>query len=92
LKAIHWILIAGLFCFLLAVERVEILRYGVRVSALQQEVALKEARNQYMRFNIAGLSGPDVVYKEAQEKLGLRLTPAKNIVRVDVKDGKNEKQ
>ena len=92
MKSIHWILIAGLFCFILAVERVTVFRYGVRVSALQQAVALKEARNQYMRFNAAELSGPDAVYKEAQDKLGLRLTPSKNIVFINLKDAKNEKQ
>ena len=92
MKAIYWVLTVGLFCFLLAAERVGVVRYGVRVSTLKQEVALKEARNQYMRFRIAEIYGPAAVYRDAQDKLGLRLTPAKNIVRVDVKDGKNEKQ
>ena len=48
-----------------------VIRTGRIVSKLQQEVAIKEARNQYEQLEISRLSSPEVVTTYAQEKLGL---------------------
>ncbi len=87
-KMFFWLLIAGMFFLALAFERVELRKSGMRVGKIKQEVSQKEARNQYLRFKIAEVNAPAVVYKEAGEKLHLRLTPAKNIIVLDNTDDK----
>ena len=50
---------------------VGIIRSGRVVSKLQQEVAIKEARNQYEQLEIARLSSPQEITTYAAEHLGL---------------------
>ncbi|WP_428052754.1 MULTISPECIES: septum formation initiator family protein [Candidatus Avelusimicrobium] len=64
-----------LFGFMVAAMRIEINRSGRAISQVQNEVEIKEARNQYLELEIARLSGPQHVTAYAQEKLG--LVPAK---------------
>lgn len=83
MKMFKWLFIAGIFFLLLAVERVELKKSGVRVSALKQEVSLKEARNQYLRYQISQNSAPERVYKAAEEQLNMRLTPPAEVIVLD---------
>ena len=62
-----------LFGFMVVAMRIEINRSGRAISQLQNEVEIKEARNQYLE--ISRLSGPQHVTAFAQDKLG--LVPAK---------------
>lgn len=55
--------------------RIEINRSGRAISQLQNEVEIKEARNQYLELEISRLSGPQHVTAFAQDQLG--LVPAK---------------
>lgn len=64
-----------LFGFGVAVMRIEINRSGRTISQLQNEVEIKEARNQYLQLEISRLSSPENITRLAQEKLG--LVPAK---------------
>ena len=64
-----------LFGFMVVAMRIEINRSGRAISQLQNEVAIKEARNQYLELEISRLSGPQHVTAFAQDKLG--LVPAK---------------
>lgn len=57
--------------FIITFIHVGIIRSGRVVSKLQQEVAVKEARNQYEQLEIARLSGPQQITTFAAEKLGL---------------------
>ena len=57
--------------FLITFIHVGIIRSGRVVSKLQQEVAIKEARNQYEQLEIARLSSPQVVTTYVVEKLGM---------------------
>lgn len=61
--------------FLITVVHVGVIRSGRTVSQLQQEVDVKEARNQYEQLEISRLSSPEEVTTFAQEHLG--LVPAK---------------
>ncbi len=64
-----------LFGFGVAVMRIEINRSGRTISQLQNEVEIKEARNQYLQLEISRLSSPENITRRAREKLG--LVPAK---------------
>lgn len=64
-----------LFGFGVAVMRIEINRSGRTISQLQNEVEIKEARNQYLQLEISRLSSPENITRLAREKLG--LVPAK---------------
>ena len=64
-----------LFGFGVAVMRIEINRSGRTISQLQNEVEIKEARNQYLQLEISRLSSPENITQLAREKLG--LVPAK---------------
>ena len=68
------------FAFGVVMMRIEINRAGRAIGKLQNEVEIKEARNQYLELENARLSGPVTVSKIAQEKLKLRRTPPQNIV------------
>ncbi|WP_428041709.1 septum formation initiator family protein [Candidatus Avelusimicrobium fimicolum] len=64
-----------LFGFMVVAMRIEINRSGRAISQLQNEVEIKEARNQYLELEISRLSGPQHVTAFAQDQLG--LVPAK---------------
>ena len=64
-----------LFLVGIAVMRIEINRSGRTIGQLQNEVEIKEARNQYLELEIARLSSPENITRLAHEKLG--LVPAK---------------
>ena len=57
--------------FMITFIHVGIIRSGRVVSKLQQEVAVKEARNQYEQLEIARLSSPQEITTYAAEQLGL---------------------
>ncbi len=61
----------ALFSFGIVAMRIEINRSGRAISQLQNEVEIKEARNQYLKLEILRLSSPETVSRLAQEKLGL---------------------
>ena len=57
--------------FIVTFIHVGIIRTGRVVSKLQQEVSVKEARNQYEQLEIGRLSSPQAVTTYAVENLGL---------------------
>ncbi len=64
-------LLLGGWLFLITSINLGVLRSGRQVSKLQNEVAIKEARNQYEEVEIARLSSPQAIIDFAQEKLGM---------------------
>ena len=69
------ILIAVLVIFawlsLITVIHVNVIRSGRVVSKLQQEVSIKQARNQYEELEISRLSNPEAIITYAQQELGM---------------------
>ncbi len=61
----------GVWLFLITSINLGVLRSGRQVSQLQNEVSIKEARNQYEEVEIARLSSPQRVITFAREQLGL---------------------
>lgn len=76
------ICIIGWF-FLITVVHVGIIRSGRIVSKLQQEVEVKEARNQYEQLEISRLSSPEEVTTYAQEHLGMVQAKPHEIIQLD---------
>ncbi len=69
--------------FLITVVHVGMLRSGRVVSKLQQEVEIKEARNQYEQLEISRLSSPEEVTTYAQEQLGFVQAKPHEIIVLD---------
>ena len=72
------ILLLMVFCvwaFMITAIHIAIIRSGRTITRLQQEVSVKEARNQYLELEIARLSSPETVTRFATENLG--MVPAK---------------
>jgi len=60
-----------LFSFGVVVMRIEINRSGRAISQVQNDVEIKEARNQYLELEILRMSSPENVSRLAREKLGM---------------------
>lgn len=67
----------------ITVVHIGISRSGRKISRLQNEVAIKEARNQYLQLEIARLSSPEVVINYAKEQLGLQPIKPHEIILLD---------
>ncbi len=74
-KRLILLFVLCLWAFMVTALHIAISRSGRAITRLQQEVSVKEARNQYLRLEIARLSSPDTVTQFATQKLG--MIPAK---------------
>jgi len=69
--------------FLITAVHVGVTRSGRVVSKLQQEVEIKEARNQYEQLEISRLSSPEEVTSYAQEHLGMVQAKPHEVIVLD---------
>lgn len=69
--------------FLITVVHVSVIRSGRVVSKLQQEVEVKQARNQYEQLEISRLSSPELVTTYAQEHLGFVQAKPHEVILLD---------
>lgn len=61
--------------------RIEVNRSGRTIGQLQNEVNIKEARNQYLKLEILRLSNPQRIFQQAEENFGLTpIHPTRVIV------------
>ncbi len=61
--------------------RIEVNRSGRTIGQLQNEVEIKEARNQYLKLEILRLSNPQRINQQAKETFGLTpIHPTRVIV------------
>lgn len=72
-----------LWMFFITVIHLGIVRSGRTISRLQNDVEIKEARNQYLQLEIARLSGPETVIRFAQTELGLRQLKPHEIIALE---------
>lgn len=79
------ILAAGLFLLLVVMERVQTESTGHKVGEMLEEINFKEARNQYLRYEISSYKSPIKVMQEAAKK-ELKVIPPQNIYVIEVKD------
>ncbi|WP_428075622.1 hypothetical protein [Candidatus Avelusimicrobium luingense] len=63
--------------------RIEVNRSGRAVGILQNDVEIKEARNQYLKLEILRLSNPQTISELAKEKFGLQPIEPSHVVVLD---------
>ena len=63
--------------------RIEGNRSGRAISQLQNEVSIKEARNQYIKLEILRLSSPEIITRQAREKFGFELIKPSHVIVLD---------
>ena len=78
------ILSTGLFLLLISMERVQKERTGHKVGELLREINFKEARNQYLRYEISFYKSPAKVMEEAQKK-NLKVIAPQNVYLLELK-------
>ena len=83
-KIIFVILITGFFLLLISMERVQKERTGHKVGELLEEIAFKEARNQYLRYEIKLYKSPAKIMEEAQKK-NLKIIAPQNVYTLELK-------
>ena len=83
MKLFGIVFILSIFAFGVVMMRIEINRSGRNIGKLQQEVEVKEARNQYLKLETDRLSSPQLIEQIAKEKLGLQRTKPQNIVELE---------
>ncbi|MBR3632366.1 MAG: cell division protein FtsL [Elusimicrobiaceae bacterium] len=83
MKLFKIVFIISIITFGIVMMRIEVARSGRTIGKLQNEVEIKEARNQYLKLEEARLGGPQTIEPLAQEKLKLRRTPPQSVVVLD---------
>ena len=63
--------------------RIEVNRSGREIGRLQNEVEVKEARNQYLNLEILRLSSPEAVSRKTKEKFGFEPVKPHHVVVLD---------
>ena len=70
-KRLVILIVLCLWAFVVTVIHIAISRSGRAITHLQQDVSVKEARNQYLKLEIARFSSPEKVTQFATEQLGM---------------------
>lgn len=83
MKQFKIVFLISIFAFGVVMMRMEINRSGRAIGKLQNEVEVKEARNQYLKLECTRLEGPENLRRAAQEKLNLRRTPPQRVIVLD---------
>ncbi|MCR5504946.1 MAG: hypothetical protein K6E94_05295 [Elusimicrobiaceae bacterium] len=78
------ILSVGLFCLLISMERVQKGRTGHKVGEMLEAINFKEARNQYLRYEISCYKSPSQITEEAEKK-NLQVIKPQNVYLVESK-------
>ena len=80
------IILLIVFCFwalLITATHIAISRTGRAITRLQEDVSVKEARNQYLQLEIARLSSPETVTHFAREQLGMQPANPYEVVQLE---------
>jgi len=86
IKTILFIILAvGLFLLLISVERVQMEKRGHKVGEMLEEINFKEARNQYLRYEISSYKSPLKVMDEAEKK-ELKVIEPQHIYTIELKN------
>ena len=83
-SVIIMILAVGAFLLLISMERVQKERTGHKVGELLEEIAFKEARNQYLRYEIKLYKSPAKIMEEAHKK-DLKVIAPQNVYALELK-------
>ena len=83
-KLLSIIIAVGLFFFILSFLRVQKEKSGQRIAILMEDIAFKEARNQYISYQVGIYTGPQVVIDKALAQ-GLVFTEPNKVFVLEVK-------
>ena len=84
IKSILLIILAtGFFFLLIAMERVQKERTGHKVGELLEEIKFKEARKQYLRYEIKLYKSPAKIMEEANKK-DLKVIAPQNVYALEL--------
>ncbi len=75
--------LAAILAFLVVWIRTEVDRSGREIGKLQNEVEIKEARNQYLKLEILRLSNPETISIQAKEEFGFEPIHPTHVVVLD---------
>lgn len=79
------ILAIGFFFFILSFLRVQKEKSGQRIATLMEDIAFKEARNQYLAYQVGIYTGPQAIIEKAQAQ-GLIIIEPRNVIVLEEKD------
>lgn len=79
-KILSLILIFGLFFFVLSFLRIQKEKSGQRIAILMEDIAFKEARNQYIAYKVGIYTGPQAIIDKATAQGLVAIEPTKVIV------------
>ena len=74
------VLIIGFVFFTISFLRIQKEKSGQRVAVLMEDVAFKEARNQYIAYQVGIYTGPQAIIEKAQAQGLVAIEPSKIIV------------
>ena len=58
---------------------------GQRIATLMEDIAFKEARNQYLAYQVGIYTGPQAIIEKAQAQ-GLIIIEPRNVIVLEEKD------
>ena len=79
-KLLSIVVIVGLFFFILSFLRVQKEKSGQHIALLMEDISFKEARNQYIAYQVGIYTGPQAVIEKAQGQGFIAIEPSKVIV------------
>ena len=79
-KLLSIIIAVGLFFFILSALRIQKEKSGQRIAVLMEDIAFKEARNQYIAYKVGIYTGPQAVIDKAESEGLVFIEPTKVIV------------
>lgn len=79
-KTLTLVIFVGLFFFILSFLRVQKEKSGQRVAILMEDIAFKEARNQYIAYKLGVYTGPQAIIDKAAEQGLVFVAPSKVII------------
>ena len=82
-KTLSIILTIGILFFIISFLRIQKEKSGQRIARLMEEISFKEARNQYLAYQVSIYTGPQAVIQKAQAQGLVAIEPTKVIVLED---------
>jgi|GEM_PF-2949735 hypothetical protein len=79
-KVLSLILAVGVLFFIISFLRIQKEKSGQRIAQLMEDIAFKEARNQYLDYKVGIYTGPQAVIEKAKAQGLVAIDPTKVIV------------
>ncbi len=79
-KILSLILLIGILFFIMSFLRIQKEKSGQRIAQIMEDIAFKEARNQYLDYKVSIYTGPQAVIEKAQAQGLVMIDPTKVII------------